>query len=329
MSLEPDAGHDAVPNGTSLPLSYILPVRSEPPTRDLDAYLAGIGPLAEVIVVDGSAADVFAANHRRWAGTVRHVPVDPGGETGNGKVGGVLTGAWLASHEVLVIADDDVRWSDELLERALTELGPYDVVRPQNWFDTLPWHARWDTARSLMNRMIGGDWPGTIIVRGSVLRRLGGYDGDVMFENLELIRTITAAGGREHVALDLFVPRAPPPARQFLQQRVRQAYDELARPWLLCAELALLPTAVLGRWRAVLALSAGSIALAEAGRRRAGGRQVFRPTAPLWAPAWLAERAITSWLALGSRIFLGGVRYRGRVLRVAAHRERDLRRTLA
>ena len=36
------------------------------------------------------------------------------------------------------------------------------------------------------------------------------------------------------------------------------------------------------------------------------------------APAWLAERAICSWLALGAHAILGGVPYRGGVLRHAA-----------
>lgn len=329
MITEPELAHEAAPGATRLPLSYILPVRSESPAHDLDVYIAQMGPVAEVIVVDGSPPAAFEDNHRRWAGLARHVRVDPGMETGNGKVGGVLTGLRLASYEVLVIADDDVRWSRPLLERAQAELDACDVVRPQNFFDSLPWHARWDNGRTLMNRMLGGDWPGTVVVRASVLRRVGGYDGEAMFENLELVRTITAGGGRQHVALDLFVPRAPPPARPFLQQRVRQAYDELARPGFLLAQLALIPISVAGRLRAVLALCAGSIALAEAGRRRGDARAVFGPTAALWAPMWLTERAVTSWLALGSRLFLGGVRYRGRVLRLAAHSERDLRRLLA
>ncbi len=314
--------------GSRLDLSYILPVRSTRPERDLDTYLAEIGLRVEVIVVDGSPKGVFDQNHRRWAELIdHHVPVDPERETTNGKVGGVLTGLRLASHEALVIADDDVRWTSELLQRAMTEIASVDVVRPQNWFAPSPWHARWDTARSLVNRAVSGDWPGTLVVRRSALLRTGGYDGDVLFENLELVRTIRASGGRERVARDLLVPRLPPSLRQFLRQRMREAYDEFARPGRLLVELSLLPAALLGRKRAIAVLGAGSVALAEVGRRRGAGRTVFPPTAALWAPAWLAERSVTSWLALASRIFLGGVRYRGRVLRRAAHSKRTLRRS--
>src|SRR5215217_4010099 len=113
-----------------------------------------------------------------------------------GKVGGVLTGVRLASHECLVVADDDVRYDADSLARVVEGLRGADVVRPQNYFTPLPWHARWDTARMLLNRMTGGDWPGTLGVRRSVLRATNGYDGRVMFENLELVRTVLAAGGR-------------------------------------------------------------------------------------------------------------------------------------
>ncbi len=108
----------------------------------------------------------------------------------------------------------------------------------------MPWHARWDTGRILLNRLTGGDWPGTLAVRRSILRATGGYDGRAMFENLELVRTVIAAGGHERVLLDAFVVRRPATTRHFWSQRVRQAYDELARPARLSVQLVVLPTVV-------------------------------------------------------------------------------------
>ena len=96
----------------------------------------------------------------------------------------------------MVIADDDVRYDEVALERTVAALDEVELVRPQNYFAPLTWHARWDTARTLLNRVAGGvDFPGTLAVRRSALRGTDGYDGDVLFENLELIRTIEAAGG--------------------------------------------------------------------------------------------------------------------------------------
>ena len=99
-----------------------------------------------------------------------------------------------------------------------------DVVRPQNYFEPLPWHAWIDTGRTLLNRISGGDWPGTLGVRWPILSMAGGYDGNVLFENLELVRTVKAAGGLEHSAAGIYVRRLPPSAHHFWSQRVRQAY---------------------------------------------------------------------------------------------------------
>ena len=306
-------------------MSYVLPIRAGAPRRDLAPYLRWLAQRVEVIVVDGSDAEVFAAHRESFGPTVRHVPVDPDRVTRMGKVGGVMTGVALASHDHVVIADDDVVYTAEELERLDRLLDDADVVRPQNWFGDLPWHARWDTGRILLNRMTGGDWPGTLGVRRSLLLAAGGYAGDVLFENLELVRTIEAAGGRSTVDLGLLVRRQAPPTPQFVDQRVRQAYDELARPARLVAFLAVAPlVAVTGR-RGALAVVAGTVALAEAGRRRAGGRRVFPRTSAVWAPLWVAERAVTSWLALGSWVVRGGVRYRDGILRRAATPRAELR----
>jgi hypothetical protein len=73
-----------------------------------------------------------------------------------------------------------------------------------------------------------------------------------------------------------------------------------------------------GHWWALALGVAVAIAIAEAGRWRGGGRQVFPARTSLFAPLWLAERAVASWLAVGARVVLGGIPYRGRVLRHAA-----------
>jgi hypothetical protein len=309
-------------------LTYVLPIKVDAPAQELTSYLAWLAPRAQVVVVDGSDPAVFTQHHRQWSSYVEHVPVDPDLVTPMGKVGGVLTGLRRASHSKMVVADDDVRYSDETLE-AMEQLLPYaELVRPQNYFNRRPWHARWDTARSLIARATGADWPGTFGIDRDALRAAGGYRGDVMFENLELVRTFQAQGCRVLVADDLFVERTPPTTRQFFRQRVRQAYDELARPARLAVSLALLPLLVIGGVPAILALAFLGVLLAEYGRRRCGGRAVFEPTAALWAPFWIAERAVTVWLALGQRL-LGGVRYGGTRLKTAASSRRVLRQQLA
>jgi hypothetical protein len=291
---------------------------------------------AEAIVADGSEPAVFAADRAAFeAAGATHLPLDPDLRgCRNGKVAGVLTAARRASHEALVIADDDVRYDRAALARTVDLLAGHDLVRPQNFFRPLPWHARWDTARTLLNRAFGRDYPGTLAVRRTLLLDLGGYDGDVLFENLELMRTVAAAGGREAAPLDLYVPRLPPPTRHFLGQRVRQAYDDFALPARMVLWLAILPGLALAATRRrpgppLAAAATAAVALAERGRRRAGGRAVFPATGSLAAPLWVLERGVSAWLAFAARLRHGGVAYAGTRIAVAANSRRTLRRRLS
>lgn len=312
---------------SKLPATYVLPLRSSTPRADLTDYLAGLSRTIDVMVVDGSPAEVFAAHRDMWPREVCHLPVDEDLGFANGKVNGVVTALRRATHDRVVVADDDVRYGVAELTRVVEELDRSDVVIPQNYFVSLPWHARWDTARTLLNRAVAHDYPGTLAVRPSVVPT--GYDGDVLFENLELIRTAVAGGGRVANLPDLFVARETCSAAHFRGQRVRQAYDSLAQPARLAAELAILPGAIaVGRrhgLRGVGVLALASVALAEIGRRRASGRAVFPASTTLFAPAWTAERAVCIWIAVASRFLRGGVRYGDVRLRRAATPERVLR----
>nr|WP_307837545.1 glycosyltransferase [Sphaerisporangium melleum] len=277
---------------------------------------------------------MFARHAEAWRDVVDvHVPPGPGPKFLNGKVDGIVTGLRLARAEHVVIADDDVRYDAHALARVAALLDEADLVRPQNHFRPMPWHARWDTARTLLNRAFGADHPGTFGVRRSTFQAMGGYDGDVLFENLELIRTVRAHGGRELRPPDLFVARLPPGVDRFRAQRVWQAYDDLAQPVRMAVFLAVLPAIGLalarGRPGAVAAGAVLVVLLAEAGRRRGGGRRVYPFTSVLLAPGWVLERAVCSWLALAARLTGRGIPYWGRRIHVAGHSLRHLRRRAA
>ena len=326
----------AAPNG-----AYILPLRwSEPgPIEELASYLRSLeGAVREVLVIDGSPASLYESHERALAGIARYLRPHTDLDFPMGKVNGVITGVRECSCERVVIADDDVRYDALTLQRALSLLSDADLVRPQNYFAELPWHARWDTARSLLNRVFTGDlafptgdFPGTLAVRRSSFLRSDAYDGRALFENLELMRTIRAAGGTVLSPLDLYVARMPPSTSHFLSQRVRQAYDDFAIPLRMGAFLSAGPLGIKllrnGKRRTLALALSTLIGLAEVGRRRAGGAEQFPRSASLLAPAWIAERSVCAWLALGSKL-RGGVRYGGRRLSHSATSMRRLRRRL-
>lgn len=325
MSRQPDL----TVSGSSA--EYILPLRwtSDSGLYELVTYLEKLSSWIDVTVVDGSPDPLFESHAAEFPPQVRHIRPEPA--PGNGKVTAVMTAVRLSDADRLVIADDDVRYTRENLAAVVRCLDDAEVVRPQNYFIPRPWHALWDTARTLLNRCFGHDYPGTLAVRRHALLATGGYE-PVLFENLELIRTITAAGGRESRHPGLLVARRPPTAPHFLRQRVRQAYDDFAQPGRLSAELSLLPllaaTLILPpRQRAAIlaGLAAAAVACAETGRRLDGGLKVFPVWASLFAPLWAMERAVCIWLALFQR-FSGGVRYSGGKILVAAHSDAELRR---
>jgi hypothetical protein len=315
---------------SALALSYVLPLRSTVPDLELGGYVHWLaGQVADVLVVDASPPAVRAVHRRWWDGQVTLLTPDPARRCLNGKVWGVRTGLDRARHDAVVIADDDVRWDRAGLHRVRDLLDRADVVAPANYYDPLPWPARYDTARVLVQRALGGNWPGTLALRRHSLAPFGGgYDGDVLFENLELMRTVLAGGGRSAWPLDLFVARRPPTARHLLDQRVRQAYDEFARPAHLAVALGVLPglvTALLRRRPELpVALTGAALAAAAAGRHRGGGGRVYPVSSVPLAPLWVLERAVTSWCALACRL-RGGVPYAGHRLARAASTAAQLR----
>nr|WP_201469927.1 glycosyltransferase [Microbacterium hydrocarbonoxydans] len=322
-----------------LDVEYVLPLRweSDDAIDELTEYLERLRDWVDVTVVDGSTSARFAAHAAAWSHLVRHIPCGGRGDAewrngmrGNGKVHGVLTGVAAARHERVVIADDDVRYDRSTLAAVAADLASSALVKPQNHFSPLPWHARWDTARSLLNRAVADDYPGTYAVRRSVLLGAGGYAADTLFENLEMERTVIAAGGRVCSRPDLYVVRRPPTARHFLSQRIRQAYDSWAQPARLAIEAAILPVVwSLRRSPRVLGvLVLAVILLAECGRRRRAGGSVFPPSSAFWAPLWVAERGVCSWIAIATRL-RGGVDYGGERMRVAAHSARQIRHRIA
>lgn len=319
--------------------AYVLPLRwtRSGPIDELARYLRRIeDEVDEVLVVDGSPEPLFSRHRSALDSVARHLPPHADLDFRMGKVNGVVTGVRECSCDRIVFADDDVRYDPDSLRRVIGLLDEADLVRPQNHFDELPWHARWDTARTLLNRAFTGDaafpvgdFPGTLAVRRDSFLACGAYDGDALFENLELMRTIRAAGGRVLTPLDLYVARRPPSTRHFLSQRVRQAYDDFAIPARLAFFLATGPlaaaAALSGRRRLLAGTSAAAVAAAELGRRRARGRGRFPASSSLLTPAWILERSICAWLALWARA-RGGVPYGEARLERSATPLRKLRR---
>jgi hypothetical protein len=309
--------------------TYLLPIRraafSADETRELANYFCRLNDAGcDVLVVDGSPADVFDQHDEAWNSFCRHERVDRSHGFLNDKVNGIHTGVRLANTEKIILADDDMRYASTEIDRVSELLEKFEVVRPQNFLMPLPWWARMEAARMLINRatLRTADYPGTCAFLREAMLRVGPYDGDVLFDNEEIIRHFAREGATVNYATNLFVRKRPPTLRKWMEQRPRQAYEDFAlrvKTGLFFSVPVLgLGMAALFGWTgfaAWIGLVAGAgIALAIAGRLRGAAREYFPLSVCLFAPLWILERSASSYWALYWYFVYGGYPFGDKIL---------------
>ncbi|HSP45705.1 MAG TPA: hypothetical protein VLO30_06905 [Chthoniobacterales bacterium] len=309
--------------------TYLLPIRraafSEAETAELTEYFGTLKNTGcDILVVDGSAAPVFKKHADSWGGLVRHQPVDRSFGYLNDKVNGIHTGVGLATTGKIILADDDIRYTPAEIDRVCELLENFEVVRPQNFLSPLPWWARMEAARMLINRatLCTADYPGTCAFRRDTMLRVGHYDGDVLFDNEEIIRHFARARATVSYATNLFVQKRPPTFRKWIEQRPRQAYEDFG----LRANTALFLTRPilaggLGYafgWKCFifyLVCTAGiSIGIASSGHLRGTAAKYFPWLVCAFAPLWIFERTASTYWALYWHFGYGGYPFGDKIL---------------
>ena len=321
--------------------TYLLPIRraafSEQKSADLREYLSILTETGcEVIVIDGSPPEIFAQHDHVWSNVCRHEPVDPRFRYLNDKVNGIHTGVALATRDKIILADDDIRYGKIDIEEMCRLLDQFEVVRPQNYLvgtprcyarrnSSLPAWAKVECARMLINRatLRDADYPGTCAFRRETFLRVGEYDGDVLFDNEELIRHFARRRARLCYANDLFIAKRPPSFRKWLEQRPRQAYEDFGLRFKTMFFATLLPLGITlalidARWLLILLLS---ILLAVAGWLRGSARKYFPFTCCLFAPLWVAERTLSTYWAFYWWVTRGGYPFGDRILKKGIGRD--------
>jgi hypothetical protein len=310
------------------PCTYLLTIRrARFDAREAEGFRDYFGRLeaagCEVLVVDGSPREVFDAQAEVWRGACRHSAVDPRFKYLNGKVNGIHTGVALAAHERIILADDDIRYTPGDVRRMSRLLDSCDMVRPQNYLRPLPLWAKTEAARMLLNRawIREGDYPGTLGVRRSAMLRVGHYDGDVLFDNEEIVRHFRARDARVRFARDFFVHKRPPSFRKWVEQRPRQAYEDFVMRaktvFFAALPLAFALACVFGGLRGALgfaaAVASGSALLAARGLGD-GATRFFPAWLCLYAPLWVAERTFSTYWAFYWKLARGGYPFGDRIV---------------
>lgn len=277
----------------------------------------------EVLVVDGSPPEVFAEHAEAWRTVCRHVPIDAQYKYLNGKVNGIHTGVAIAAHERIILADDDIRYTPDDARRMAGLLEDYDMVRPQNYFRPLPVWASTEAARMLINRhwIAEGDYSGTLGVTKRAMLRAGHYDGDVLFDNEEIVRHFRLKGARIKYARDFFLLKLPPTFEKWLEQRPRQAYEDfvMRAKTLLFASLPLVLalTWIKAGWRILLiyvAVISLSASFSAALGLKDGALRFFPTQIIFYAPLWIAERCVSTYWAFYWYLTRGGYPFGDKVV---------------
>jgi hypothetical protein len=292
--------------------TYLLPLRRTTfradESAELRRYFLFLQSMnCEVLVIDGSPESIFDRHDAVWSCVCRHERVDRRFGYRNDKVNGVHTGVECASNDHIILADDDIRYTTESLEAVRHALDEFEVVRPQNFLHPLPWWAKLEAARMLINRatLRTADYPGTCAFRRLTMRSAGHYDGDVLFDNEEIIRHFARQGTHICYATDLFVQKRPPSFQKWLEQRPRQAYEDFALRAKTALFSAILPLiflaailrGIIGALLILVVMAGISILLAAAGRSRGVARQFFPRSICFHAPLWILERACSTYWA--------------------------------
>jgi hypothetical protein len=309
--------------------TYLLPIRRTKFSSEEASQLAGYfreltATGCDVLVMDGSPPAVFAQHDEAWGSLCRHERVDRSFGYLNDKVNGIHTGVDLATTEKIILADDDIRYGADQIERVSALLNQYEVVRPQNFLSPLPWWARMEAARMLINRatLRIADYPGTCAFRREAMLRVGHYDGDVLFDNEEIIRHFARKGASISYATNLFVHKRPPTVRKWIEQRPRQAYEDFGlraktASFFALPVIAVLATALFGwlglaLWFCVIVIA--GTALAAAGLMRGEARKYFPLSVCLFAPLWILERTVSTYWALYWHFRYGGYPFGDKIL---------------
>jgi len=286
--------------------SYLVAIERAGDLRELAQYLSFLQTEdCDVVVVDGSAAELFDENRRvlRWVG--RHVAPLARHRSASGAIDLVRAGLALSSCEKVIVAHANVRYSAAELDELCALLDTHEVVEPQDYLEPMPWWGSIDAARMLIHRGVEEypDHGATFGFRRSALRGLRGLELDMM-DTEDPVRRLSLQGAEVFSASELFVRRMPPELDEWMEERPRQAEDDFAMPVKSAFFLGMIPMALLltifGGWRlsggyaATIAFATVALAI----RGRAGAAAFFPLRACLYAPLWVFERSVSVYWAL-------------------------------
>ncbi|HEX2963720.1 MAG TPA: hypothetical protein VHO43_18125 [Ignavibacteriales bacterium] len=292
--------------------TYIFTIQRAVPRgadiQEISDYLALLNSAGcDVIVVDGSPLEVYAAHEGAWFNLCRHVKIDSRYRSASTYVNSIYTGAALAVCQRIIAASEKVRYTPDDVLRMCELLEHFELVRPQNYLFPLNWWSQVESAGILVNRTVfpGGDSPETIGFLGSTFHKFCSRKDKAFDQTEDITRQFIMHQAKVCFALDFLIQKNSPPFNEWCTKCFRETYKNFSFSLRPCIFLLLIPMGILLQFffgtRAFLfycaAVILSAVTIAFLGRFR-GGRRFFPLRLSFAAPAWLMERILCHYKTL-------------------------------
>lgn len=284
--------------------------------QEISYYLSLLNSTGcEVIVVDGSPLEVYAAHEGAWFSLCRHVKIASRYHSTSLHINSLYTGISMAQCQKIIFASDTVRYTPDDLLRMCELLEHFELVRPQNYLFPLNWWSQIESVGILVNRTIlpGGDSPETFGFKTPAFQKFCSRK-DKAFETAEdVTRQFIMHQAKVCFALDFLIQRNSPSFKDWCSECFRDTYKNFSfglKPWIFLLMIPLgillslfLGTQFLGFYFVSILLNL--ITITFLGRFR-GGSRFFPLKLSFAAPAWLAERILCHYKTLFWLLTPGG-----------------------
>lgn len=277
------------------------------------ALLCSIG--CEVIVVDGSPLEVYAAHEGAWYSLCRHVKVDSKYHSPDFQVNSFYTGAVLAGCQKVIAAADNIRYTADDILRMCELLERFELVRPQNYLYPLSWWSKVESVSILVNRTIfpGGDSPETFGFLAPAFRRACNGRERNLENPDDITRQLIARRARVCYALDFLIRKNSPAFKEWCSSCFRNTYRSFNFSLRSFTFILIVPLGIaLGIFSStehlmfyVAAILLNLFTITFLGRFR-GGSRFFPLRLPLFSPVWLIERILCYYKTLFWLLTPGG-----------------------
>lgn len=300
--------------------TYIFSIQRGVPSgtemQEITDYLVLLNSTGcDIIVVDGSPLEVYAAHEGAWFSLCRHVKIDSRFHSASPYINSLYTGAALASCQKIIAAAENIRYSPDDVLRMCELLEHYELVRPQNYLFPLTWWSQIESVGILINRAVfsGGDSPETLGFVNSAFHKFCGRKDKALDAAEDLTRQFIMHQAKVCFALDFLIQKNSSTFTEWCGKCFSETYKSFSFSLRPCLFLILLPIGILVDfffgfrpflfYTAAVLLSV--ITVAFLGRYR-GGSRFFPIRLSLIAPAWLMERILCHYKTLFWLLTPGG-----------------------